>query len=64
MTNNDSSTKPKNMSEPLSFEPDGPWANAWCLQPYTFSSNGNQGQKDPTKSAEARLIPKRSSTSS
>lgn len=64
MTNNDDPTKSKKMSEPLSFEPDGPWANAWCLQPYTFSSNGDQGRKGSTRRTEARLFPRRSSPSS
>jgi hypothetical protein len=62
MTDFDHSEKPKKSTEPQSFESGGPWANAWYLHPYTFSSNGDQGQKDSRKDTETGTFPRRSSS--
>ena len=60
MKKDNASKKPKNMSESPSFDSDGPWANAWCLQPYTFSINRNQGRMGPKKSAVSKMVSRRS----
>jgi hypothetical protein len=55
------SAEPKKTSETASFDSDGPWANAWHMDPQMFSYNKNQVQMDPRKSDKPKKFSKRHS---
>ena len=40
--------------EEVSFDSDGPWANAWSMDPHRSSEFGDHGQMGPGKSKEPR----------
>lgn len=64
MSTDKASSKPKSTTEEPSFDTDGPWANAWCMDPETSSSKRGQMQMDQRKSKEAKRFSRRHSTSS
>jgi len=55
------SQEPQKPSKTASFDSDGPWANAWHMDPQTFSYNENQVQVDPRKSDKPKQFSKRHS---
>jgi hypothetical protein len=61
MDTNNTSTEPKKTSEIANFDSDGPWANAWHMDPQTFSYNENQVRIDPRKSDKPKKSSKRHS---
>jgi hypothetical protein len=61
MNNYNTSAKPKKTSETASFNSDGPWANAWAVEPNTFSYNEKQVRMDPKTSDQPKRVSKRHS---
>jgi hypothetical protein len=55
------SAEPQKTSETASFDSDGPWANAWAMDPQTFSYNENQVQVDSRESDKPKRFSKRHS---
>jgi hypothetical protein len=64
MNKNKDSEKPKGSSEKSSFDSDGPWANAWHVDPQTFSKNENQMRMDSRESDKSKRCSRGHSTSS
>jgi hypothetical protein len=64
MSTDKASEKPKSTMENPSFDTDGPWANAWCMDPETFASKGRQMQTDQRTSKETKRFSRHHSASS